>query len=301
MRKYKAWTFLILFFIVSSKINTVYATPNLDSGEKIIFGGITIDVNETYDDTENYENLPSIAHIFTATWCNPCVEVEQVIEDVANDTELVMLSFHRFAGETEDPFGSENSENWWKDWFNDSLPLQPTAIINGVDSFIGAKQGSYENILESSNQKPSLNSNKEITLIQTNFDPESSILEWDINNSNECQSIKTFVHFVEDTAYFPNGTNGLKNYSHIVHHIEELNGASGSANLSQTISEVSPYDGDDMKLNIIFGCTKSNSISTEIIENENSNIAHLGLFPTTIIILVSALIYSNRNFPKSIN
>ena len=48
-----------------------------------------------------------------------------------------MLTFHRFA-ETEDPFGSENAENWWKEWFDEERPLQPTAIINGGDSLIGA-------------------------------------------------------------------------------------------------------------------------------------------------------------------
>ena len=134
MTKGKVCIILITFCIFCCNINTVYATPNLHSGYRFIFGGITIDVNETHNNSIDSQNLPSIAHIFTATWCNPCVEVEHTIEDVANETDVVMLTFHRFAGETEDPIGSENAENWWKEWFNDDLPLQPTAIINGVES-----------------------------------------------------------------------------------------------------------------------------------------------------------------------
>ncbi len=301
MTKHRLWIFLIIISIFGININSVFATPNLDSGSKIIFGGITVDVNETYENTEDYDNLPSIAHIFTATWCNPCVDVEHAIEDVANNTKLEMLSFHRFAGETEDPFGTENSENWWKEWFNDSLPLQPTAIINGVDSFIGAKQGSYENIFEVSKEKPTINNNEKTTIIHTQFDSQTSVFEWNITNSNVCENIKTFVHFVEESAYFPNGTNGLKNYTHIVHHVKELDGASGTADLTQEISQISPYDGDDLKLKIVFGCITFNPDNPNIIQNENSDLSYIGFLPTTLIILGSALVYSNRYFLKCVD
>ena len=70
-----------------------------DSERNPIFGGIIIDTHENYNSSIPTKDAPSIAHIFTATWCTPCVEVEHAIEDVANETGTVMLTFHRFAGE----------------------------------------------------------------------------------------------------------------------------------------------------------------------------------------------------------
>ena len=251
--------------------------------------------------------IPSIAHLFTATWCNPCVEVEHAMEDVANETNLVMLTFHRFAGETEDPFGTENSEKWWKEWFNDSLPLQPTAIINGVDSFIGANQGSYNNMYAAAVEKPALNSLANPTMVYTDFNSTSSILEWNVTNTDNCQNVKVFVNFVEEEAYFPNGSNGLKNYTHIVHHVKEMPGESGTADISQDLSEINSYDGDDLKLVITFGCMNSytdheNSNSNgEEAEKSTNRIPHLGFISTIMTILLTSIIISRRDYSERIN
>ena len=294
---------LITVCIVCCNINTAYAIPVEDPNEKrMIFGGITIDINETYNNSIDSENLSSIAHIFTATWCNPCVEVEHAIEDVANETNLTMLTFHRFAGETEDPFGTENAENWWKEWFNDVLPLQPTAIINGDEPFIGANQGSYENIYEKATEKP----NSKFVgnpIISVDYNPDSAVFEWSISEiSNNCDEVKTFVNFVEDVAYFPNGSNGLKNYSHIVHHVKEISGESGTADLTQKLAEINAYDGNDLKLVIAFGCSIFDKEEAVIDDNSNdSPLPHIGLIPTIITIVSASMVILRRNKFQSIN
>ena len=107
-----------ILFICNLTIISVNGETNDESERNAIFGGIVIDPNENFSSSVYTKDASSIAHIFTATWCTPCVEVEHAIEDVANDTNVTMLTFHRFAGETEDPFGSENAENWWKEWFS---------------------------------------------------------------------------------------------------------------------------------------------------------------------------------------
>ena len=295
---------LISFSLISCNFTIISASTDADteSERNAIFGGIIIDINENFNNSILTTDAPSIAHIFTATWCTPCVEVEHAIEDVANETGTVMLTFHRFAGETEDPFGSENAENWWKEWFDEERPLQPTAIINGGDSLIGASKGSYDNLYAEAIEKPNLESveQNEPSMIHTYFDSNSSKFTWEVLDVDGCDDVKTFVNFVEDVAYFPNGSNGLDNYTHIVHHVKEIPGGSGTADLSQSLSEINAYDGDDLKLIITFGCisnsTNSEEISSEVVDEKPTSILpSLGVIPTIMTILITSLIISRKD------
>ena len=104
---------------------------------------------------------------------------------------------------------------------------------------------------------------------------------------------------------FPNGSNGLDNYTHIVHHVKELSGGSGTADLSQALSEISAYDGDDLKLIITFGCISMNTNdqggSEQITEGNNSSLLpHPGFIPTIMTILITSIIISRRNGFESI-
>ncbi len=311
MGKTKIWAMLAIFSLLICNFNIISASEggDIESKRSAIFGGIIVDPNENFNNSIYTKDSPSIAHIFTATWCTPCVEVEHAIEDVANETDVIMLTFHRFAGETEDPFGSENAENWWKEWFNENLPLQPTAIINGGDSLIGASQGSYDNLYAKAIEKPDLESSNqtELSMIHTSFDSNSSEFSWEVVDVDGCDDVKTFVNFVEDVAYFPNGSNGLDNYTHIVHHVKEMLGGSGTADLSQGLSEINAYDGDDLKLVITFGCINapidtddSNSKETEG-EEATNRLPYIGLIPTIMTLVITSMIISRRYDFESIN
>ncbi|CAI8264641.1 MAG: Uncharacterised protein [Methanobacteriota archaeon] len=298
----------IILFICNFTVMSVGAEGgegDQGPGLKAIFGGIIIDSNESANNSINTKDAPSIAHIFTATWCTPCVEVEHAIEDVANETDLVMLTFHRFAGETEDPFGSENAEDWWKTTFEQQRPLQPTAIINGGETLIGASQGSYDNIYSKAIEKPNLSSTNESSMIYTSFDSNSSELTWEVTNADLCDDLDIYVNFVEDVAYFPNGSNGLKNYTHIVHHVKKMSGNNGNADLSQSISEINAFDGDDLKIVITFGCIDTSYSDPwedhHELEEESDSLPHIGIVPTIMTILITSMIISRRNHFESIN
>ncbi len=315
IRKYmsnrKRCVILITFSLFICNLTIISASNETDgvSERNALFGGIVIDPNENFNNSIYAKDAPSIAHIFTATWCTPCVEVEHAIEDVANETDVAMLTFHRFAGETEDPFGSENAENWWKEWFKEERPLQPTAIINGGDSLIGASQGSYDNLYAKVMEKPILNTAEQNTLpmIHTWFDTNSSELSWEVLDVDQCDDVKTFVNFVEDVAYFPNGSNGLDNYTHIVHHVKEMPGGSGTADLSDSLSEINAYDGDDLKLIITFGCISNptdeggNNDTNGSKEQTPSLLPHIGFIPTIMTIVLTSLIISRRDNSECIN
>ena len=117
--------------------------------------------------------------------------------------------------------------------------------------------------------------------------------------------MKTFINFVEDIAYFPNGSNGLKNYTHIVHHVKEISGGSGTADISPELSEIKSYDGNDLKLVITFGCMNppndSNDSNSTEESKDSSGLPFVGLIPTIMSILVASMIISRRNYFESIN
>ncbi|MBK00705.1 MAG: hypothetical protein CMB48_07160 [Euryarchaeota archaeon] len=306
MGKGKIWIVLITFNLFICNFSMISASPiiELEYENDAIFGGVVITPNEDFNNSINVKDSPSIAHIFTATWCTPCVEVEQAIEDVANETDLVMLTFHRFAGETEDPFGSANAENWWKTVFEQERPLQPTAIINGGEVLIGASQGSYDNIYSKAIEKTNLNSASDSATIHTSFDYNSSELTWEVTNVEQsfCDHVDIHVNFVEDVAYFPNGSNGLKNYTHIVHHVKHMKGNSGNADLSNTLSEINAYDGEDLKLVITFGCMNViGEVDYENGDEEDNNIPHIGFIPTIMTVIITSMIVSRKNIFESIN
>ena len=306
MGKAKIWIILITFNLFICNFSMISASPiiELEYENDAIFGGVVITPNEDFNNSINVKDSPSIAHIFTATWCTPCVEVEHAIEDVANETDLVMLTFHRFAGETEDPFGSANAENWWKTVFEQERPLQPTAIINGGEVLIGASQGSYDNIYSKAIEKPNLNSASDSATIHTSFDYNSSELTWEVTNVEQsfCDHVDIHVNFVEDVAYFPNGSNGLKNYTHIVHHVKHMKGNSGNADLSNTLSEINAYDGEDLKLVITFGCMNViGEVDYENGDEEDNNIPHIGFIPTIMTVIITSMIVSRKNIFESIN
>ncbi len=305
MGKAKIWIILITFNLFICNFSMISASPiiQLEYENDAIFGGVVITPNEDFNNSINVKDSPSIAHIFTATWCTPCVEVEHAIEDVANETDLVMLTFHRFAGETEDPFGSENAENWWKTVFEQERPLQPTAIINGGEVLIGASQGSYDNIYSKAIEKPTLNSENNPAIIHTSFDSNTSKLTWEVTNVEQsfCDHVDIHVNFVEDVAYFPNGSNGLKNYTHIVHHVKHMKGNNGNVDLSNILSEINAYDGDDLKLVITFGCMKIIGELPTSIDDEDNRIPHIGVVPTIMIIIITSMIISRNNIFEGIN
>ena len=312
MGKRKICIILITFSLLMCNITNISASSEVEfeSMRGPLFGGVVIDPSENFNESTTAQYMPSIAHIFTATWCAPCVEVEHAIEDVANETDVVMLTFHRFAGETEDPFGSENAEDWWKEWFKDEMPLQPTAIINGGDLLIGASQGSYDNLYAKAIEKPVLETSEQTAfpMIHTWYDSNASELSWEVLDVDGCDEVKTFINFVEDIAYFPNGSNGLDNYTHIVHHVKEFNGGAGTVDLTQTLSEINAYDGDDLKIILTFGCLLAPLEGVvEVVTggegegNSNPLLSHIGIIPTIMTIVITSMIISRRNNSESIN
>ena len=53
-----------------------------------------------------------------------------------------------------------------------------------------------------------------------------------------------WVMFIEDSAYYPNGTNGLDYYHHVLHEAYEFDGLAGTSTLEIPMI----WDGDDLSV-----------------------------------------------------
>ena len=84
--------------------------------------------------------MPNIVEVFTATWCENCVDSEEglmlAIDEA--DKQSIVLTYHRAIMETEDPFGVEKVENRWIDQYGDASlnavgvkSAAPSTVING--------------------------------------------------------------------------------------------------------------------------------------------------------------------------
>tara|TARA_Y100001935_G_scaffold247220_1_gene242843 strand:- start:789 stop:1823 length:1035 start_codon:yes stop_codon:yes gene_type:complete len=105
--------------------------------------------------------------------------------------------------------------------------------------------------------------------------------EWDINlwaQTGSPWELNTWLMFVEDVAYHPEGSNGKENYSNILH--EAVNVGTGHAG-SFSFEPPKPWDGDDMSVVLIVDW-----IAREVTNSSNSLPAP-GV--TTLLCMLAAL------------
>ena len=91
-----------------------------DQQEAGTFGGLTLPMgNRSTDASINAEfnDLPNIVEVYTATWCTNCVTSEEAMSQAVEEVNAVLIHYHRVWFEIEDPFGSNSTEERWVDTY----------------------------------------------------------------------------------------------------------------------------------------------------------------------------------------
>jgi len=229
-----------------------------------IFGGISIEVsNLTNASTESsMADYPSIAEVYTASWCENCVLAEEglytAISEASGDT--MTLTFHRAIGEVEDPFGVEAADHRWEARYGDASKdtvsvkrAPPTIIINGETMHAGSGGLDGEQLkpyYAESLAKPSSFSQKSATssLSWSSEDMATGTLTWNLEAGDWLpESTTSLVFVVEASATFEEGSNGIGDYLDVVRDMIELNGNSGSMNYTLPLA----WDGEDLSLVLV--------------------------------------------------
>ena len=229
-----------------------------------LFGGISIEVsNVTNASTESsMADYPSIAEVYTASWCENCVLAEEgLYAAIAEGSgETVTLTFHRAIGEVEDPFGVEAADHRWEERYGDASKdtvsvkrAPPTIIINGETMHAGSGgldgeqlKPYYAESLAQLSQYSQVSATS--SLSWSSGDMATGTLTWNLEAGDWLpESTTSLIFVVEASATFEEGSNGLGDYHDVVRDMIELDGNSGSMNYTLPLA----WDGEDLSLVLV--------------------------------------------------
>jgi len=263
---------LPLFLVVIMMMPIANAVAPVDmSSNRGLAGGYMLDISNTSTETTAGGPLalaPTVVEVYTATWCENCVGAEHaMMEAIGDDTTI--LSYHRYIGETKDPFGTEAGDNRWIDLYGESssasagiMRAAPTMIFNGTQMRVGSTpegasmQADYEELLAIPNHNFSIHgaTNSQYSWSGNNSSGE---LTWSLSTNADFNA-SNWVHrvmVVESSAYFPEGSNGLEYYEDVVRAVVTLEGqyntSSGQFGGTTSLEIPAAWDGDDLSLVLV--------------------------------------------------
>lgn len=248
----RAFTVLLSAVMMVSLFHPVAALPAEPTEAGMMFGGQWAPANNTSAQVTELGDLKTVVEVFTATWCTNCVDVEHALEDVQGAGLLQQYHVHRSIGETQDPFGTDELDQRWKDKYGHDSP--PTVVLNGSMKKIGsvADDGTLVNEFTNLANTDLGLGNGTTSFSWTPTGAQSGTVAWSLDISErvlEGHDLHVTVWWVEAHADFEEGTNGLGTYPHIVHAIVDLGDAlNGTASL--TVPEA--HDGSDMEVHLIY-------------------------------------------------
>ncbi len=266
MREHRG-TFLLYLLAFSFCAASVTASPEaMESGTPLrgVFGGITIELsnNSTTSESLPMAQLPVIAEVYTATWCENCVPAEEGLMSAIGESgkETTILAFHRAKAESEDPFGVLAADERWETRYGDASAAAvsikrapPTMVING--EWMHAGSGGLDGqalapYYSESLDKPSRFSGEQ-GLSSLSWTPDGSgagVVEWSLQAGDWLpENSESLLFVVEHSATFEEGSNGLGEYHDVVREMIELNGSSGQLDLTP----MRAWEGDDLALVLI--------------------------------------------------
>ena len=230
-------------------------------------GGLSIPLSDNSTESavsSDVNELPTVIEVYTATWCTNCVATEGHMDEAIGDSDVELIHYHRHWFEPTDPFGSNSTEERWESQYGHAVTLAggsprlaPTNVIDGERLHFGtrAKTSSLvEDYSLSISEGTSAPVMGQLSLMTSSSQEQEIEISWDTSGmmyscADDCPSFATspWILFVEDSAYFPDGSNGLEYYSHVLHEAIELEGEDGTLSMTPPPA----WDGDDMSIVLI--------------------------------------------------
>ena len=219
------------------------------------------DTGETH--SYNVDEMPILVEIYTATWCINCVTTQGIMNDAIGDLNVELIHYHRHWFEPRDPFGSNSTEERWTNIYGHAVTLNggaprlaPTKVVDGERMHYGIRPNSDSLIDDytaslSMRSAELLNGNISLNINQT----EDSInFDWDISSlsiaTQDQYTLEPWILLIEEEAYFPDGSNGLETYEHVLLEALPLDTIVFSTGTLE-VPLPSLWDGDDLKVAIL--------------------------------------------------
>ena len=241
-------------------------------------GGLALPLSTNSTDasvTMEVSDFPQIIEVYTATWCTNCVQTEGILNQVIDQSDVMLINYHKFKFEPEDPFGSNGTDNRWEAIYGDtservgfSPRLAPTTVFDGERLHVGTRAKSsnlsndYSASISVGSSHPYSGTASFSLSRSSESSPTSVDFSWDLNYmSHDCgkncqpYTLTPWIMFIEQVASFPEGSNGKGNYSHILRDTIQLPNLQGE--ISADLPE--PWDGDDMSAILVIDWNLPNS------------------------------------------
>ncbi len=243
---------LALVFLLGS-VSPATALPASEVNNGMLFGGQWTPANTTAVQTSNFSDLKAVTEVYTATWCDNCVDVEHALEDVKAEGHLIQYHFN---STLSDPFGVAELEQRWRDKYEPNSP--PGVVFNGTMKKVGsvADDGTLQN--EFTNlAKQDLGLGQGTTSFSWTPGACEDVfacgtMTWDLaidEEHLENASLTVYAYVVETAADYEEGTNGLGTYPHIVRDMIDVGNESQG---SMMVSLPTPHDGDDLEIHLLY-------------------------------------------------
>ena len=221
--------------------------------------------NETTDGeiTLDYSEMTPVVEVYTATWCLNCVTTEQALDEAIGDSDVMRIHYHRHRSEPEDPFGNNATEHRWESTYGDasiaaggSSRLAPTTVFDGERMHIGTSSSSSSLTNDYSTSliadQSSFNGSAQLSVSTYDSETRLMLFSWNITMLPvETIGLTPWLLFVEDSASFPEGSNGVGDYLHVLHDAVELNSLEGTASALVPVA----WDGDDVSVILLIDWT----------------------------------------------
>jgi len=281
----------LLILVGFTGTGSVTAKPIEDSGSGPLFGGQWAWANNSSSQNSDLGLLPAIAEDYTATWCTNCVKVESALQELDDEGILQKYHFHR-NNDHEDPFGSNNTEDHFKQRYGTGAP--PIVVINGVIKKIGSipdSESLKSDYQAMANQSLGLSGNS--TFTWTSQNNGSGVISWaietDLTRFDDYEmSVNAWI--VEGFAEFKEGSNGKEIYPNIVRKIINL----GSEKIgSSNIDLPAAFDGDDLQIHLMYHFTQiDNSIEEPVDDSpeEDDALPNISVLASIIVLIFAALV-----------
>ena len=270
-------TVLITTLLLSSLTTTVLsseASSMWDDARLGVNGGtvgaIAISLGNASNISETTvveDNFVPVIEVYTATWCTSCVYTESKLNEAISDTDVFLIHYHRHRYEAIDPFGSNSTEHRWETTYGDAsyagsepLPdtrVPPTNVFFGERIHVGGRSSSSSLVNDFATSLATGSSSHFTGLASFSISQtEQGSLQasWNLSGleyncmdgGGSCPTItlSPWVMFIEDSAYYPDGTNGLDYYRHVLHEAYEFDGLTGTSTLDIPMI----WDGDDLSV-----------------------------------------------------
>ena len=284
------------------------------------FGGIAVNIgsgniSNTTGDLPS-SSWPAIAEVYTATWCENCLDSEHAVSELATNRLIESLHYHREYSEIRDPFGTEVGDDRWIERFGPTNiratggleRLPPAVVFNGEWLHSGSVPKGSGTLSDDYSLSVDLGSSLSLegmtaSLTWTDIDGTNGTVDWNLLSSGEltmediwnddCSnptsaSITPILYVVEELARDENGSNGLEYYPHVIRDIHILS-EDGTSNIA--LPEV--WDGEDLRLVLAFDW-EMNFIQIDCDDNDSGFLPSISAVSTLLILSLASIVIRRK-------